>query len=137
MSINFHFESFHRVYERNWLNLKFCGGGPQVEPKPTSSGKNLLIFGKTTLRIAAQLMSRHCSRYLADGAMGLLLTPKMLARFDVARERWTQTSSLPQSQFRDQSNKITNFHDYLKYLSNCICLSWQLFSRRKISYILA
>ena len=60
LSINFHFERFHRVYERNWLNLKFCEGGPQVEPKPTSSGKNLLILWNTTLRIAAQLMSRHC-----------------------------------------------------------------------------
>ena len=60
LSINFHFESFYRVYERNWLNLKFCGGGPQVEPKPTSSGKNLLILWNTTLSVAAQLMGRHC-----------------------------------------------------------------------------
>ena len=41
LSINFQFQSFHRVYDRNWLNSKFCGGGPQVEPKPTSSVKNL------------------------------------------------------------------------------------------------
>ena len=69
MSINFQFQSFHRVYDRNWLNSKFCGGGPQVEPKPTSSGKNLLILWNTTLRIAAQLMSRHCScLYNLNGA---------------------------------------------------------------------
>ena len=60
LSINFHFESFHRVYEGNWLNLEFRGGGPQVEPKPTSSGKNLLILWNTTLSVAAQLMGRHC-----------------------------------------------------------------------------
>ena len=60
LSINFQFQSFHRVYDQNWLNSKFCGGGPQVEPKPTSSDKNLLILWNTTLPIAAQLMSRHC-----------------------------------------------------------------------------
>ena len=61
LSINFHFERFHRVYERNWLNLKFCEGGPQVEPKPTSSVKNLLILWNTKLSVAAQLMGRHCN----------------------------------------------------------------------------
>ena len=60
LSISFQFQSFHRVYDRNWLNSKFCGGGPKVEPKPTSSGKNLLILWNTKLPIAAQLMSRHC-----------------------------------------------------------------------------
>ena len=69
LSINFHFESFYRVYERNWLNLKFCGGGPQVEPKPTSSGKNLLILWNTTLSVAAQLMGRHCSLYCSYKSM--------------------------------------------------------------------
>ena len=60
LTINFQFQSFNRVYDQNWLNSKFCRGGPQVEPKPTSSGKNLLILWNTTLPIAAQLMSRHC-----------------------------------------------------------------------------
>ena len=66
MSINFQFQSFHRVYDRNWLNSKFCGGGPQVGPKPTSLGKNLLILWNTTLSIAAQLMSRHCNRFVTE-----------------------------------------------------------------------
>ena len=61
LSIDFQFQSFHRVYGRNWLNSKFCGGGPQFEPKPTNSGENLLILWKTMLPIAAQLMSRHCN----------------------------------------------------------------------------
>ena len=65
LTINFQFQSFNRVYDQNWLNSKFCGGGPQVEPKPTSSGKNLLILWNTTLPIAAQLMSRHCKSFLS------------------------------------------------------------------------
>ena len=37
-----------------------CGSGPQVEPKPTRSVKNLLIVLYTTPSVAAQLMSRDC-----------------------------------------------------------------------------
>lgn len=53
-------ETHQRVYDHNWLNLKFYGGGSQVESKLTSSVKNLLIFSNTTPLVLAQLMSRYC-----------------------------------------------------------------------------
>ena len=59
----FSISKFSPCVRSKLAQLEILRGGPQVEPKPKSSGKNLLILWNTTLPIAAQLMSRHCSLF--------------------------------------------------------------------------